>query len=488
MDTIYLVPQKKLGKISEDLYGVFAEHIGGVIYDGIWVGEDSKAENIRGFRKKIIDKLKEADIRLIRWPGGCFAELYDWRDGIGPVEDRPVRINVWTKRDGRYEPNRVGTDEFLDFCELCEAKPYIAANITTTTPLDIVEWIDYCNSPADTTTLAKLREKNGRREPYNVKLWGVGNETWGGGGNMTPQTYAMEYRRYSEVMHDMAHGLELIGSGANCFDYSWTRGFLDVFQSSSKHMSGLSFHYYCGAAGDPLAFTTEEWYQLLGKASRMQELIERHYAAAVGYGLEKYAKLCIDEWGCWHPEGSGPSKGFNLFEQQSTMRDAMVTALTLNIFNNNCEKIRLATVAQLVNNLHALFLSGGEICICTPTYHVFDLFKNHHGGEAIEAIADAPSAGGLPGLSVSASKKDGKLTVTAANLSADRDTEVMLKPFGGHFGKAVIRTLAHDDIHACNTFEEPERVKPVDRTVEDFNGVLVLPHGSVVSVTADMAE
>ena len=188
MDKIYAVLPEKIGTISPLIYGVFSEHIGGVIYDGIYVGEDAKVENVHGFRKFIIDKIKEAGIPLIRWPGGCFAEIYDWRDGIGPKDERPVRINWWTVNDHRYEPNQVGTDEFMDFCRMCDAEPYFAANITTTTPLDIRDWIDYCNSPAGTTSMAKLREKNGHKEPYGVKYWGVGNETWGGGGNMTPES------------------------------------------------------------------------------------------------------------------------------------------------------------------------------------------------------------------------------------------------------------------------------------------------------------
>ena len=193
MDKIYLVFPKKLGTIAPNIYGVFAEHIGGVIYDGIWA-PDTK-DNVEGFRREIIEKMKAAKIPLVRWPGGCFAEIYDWKDGIGPRENRPVRVNWWTGHDGRYEPNEVGTDEFMRFCELVNAEPYIAANITTTTPLNIRDWVDYCNSPAGTTTMAKLREENGHKEPYNVKLWGVGNETWGGGGDMTPEYYAMDYRR-----------------------------------------------------------------------------------------------------------------------------------------------------------------------------------------------------------------------------------------------------------------------------------------------------
>lgn len=496
MSNIYVMLPKKLGTIEPNIYGVFAEHIGGVVYDGIYVGENSSVPNIRGFRTEIIENMKKAGIPLIRWPGGCFAETYNWRDGIGPKSERPTRVNWWTKWDGRYETNEFGTDEFMDFCSLCEAEPYFAANITATTPLDIREWMDYCNSPAGTTTLARLREKNGHREPYNVKLWGVGNETWGGGGRMTPEIYAHEYRKYVELMDNMEVGgrdtktYKFIGSGANGGDTEWTRRFLETIGEKNNRMTGYSFHYYCGNAGDPLTFTTEEWYELLAKASRMQYMIDVHWGTVVSYKMEHCAKLAIDEWGCWHPDGSGPSKGYNLFEQQSTMRDAVVSALTLNIFNNNCEKIMLTTVAQLVNNLHCLFLSGGENCICTPTYHVFDMYKTHHGATAVECVSDCgKTEKGLEMLSSSASVKDGRLTLTLANLSADRDIDADLDLVGGSLGKnAVITTLACDDVHMHNTFEEPERVKPITCESCDWNGKVIIPHGGIVTVVVDYCE
>lgn len=482
MDKVYLVFPKSYGEISSALYGVFAEHIGGVIYDGIYCGENCDAENIRGFRKFIIDKLREAEIPMIRWPGGCFAEAYDWRDGIGPKSERPVRINWWTEYDSRYEPNLVGTDEFLDFCSLCGAEPYIAANLTSTTPLDIRDWIDYCNSPAGTTSLSALREKNGRRDPYNVRYWGVGNENWGGGGNMTPEFYANEYRRYATIMNNASKSLELIGCGANGADYNWTRVFLESLSRKSAKMSGMAFHYYCGKAGDTVNFSDSEWNQLISQAGRMQELIDRHWSSVVSHGMEESAKLCIDEWGCWHPDGTGPSRGANLFEQQSTMRDAVVTALTLNIFNNNCDKIKLAAVAQLVNNLHALFLSAGSNCITTPTYHVFEMFKNHHGASSLETLADGS-------ISASASVKGGNVTLTLANLSCERDIEVKIEPIGRKLGKnALISILGDGDVRAHNTFENPERVKSMRSIVDDFGGEIEIPRGGVASLTVDYVE
>ena len=484
MEKIYLYFPKKRGTISPLLYGALTEHIGGVFYDGLYVGKDSTVPNKNGFRLAAVEALKEAGISVLRWPGGCFAECYDWRDGIGEQSERPVRRNFWTQHDGRYENNAVGTDEFLGLCEDCGAEPYIAANATSLTPLAIRDWIDYCNSAENTTTLSRLRAANGHPAPYRVRLWGIGNECWGFGGNMTPESCAMEYRRYASIVKNASDDLMLIGSGANAGDYRWTREFLQAYSTSMHYMDALSFHYYTSARGGAVDFSENDWYSMLAAANKMEDLINRHYAAALSFGLEKDAALCIDEWGCWHPEGSGPSKGANLYEQQSTMRDAAVTALTLNLFNNNCEKIKIACVAQLVNNLHALFLASGEHFIKTPTFHVFRMFREHQGGTLIETGTTAPEiADGLSGLSVSASVKDGFLTLTAANLSATEDREVSLEPVAAGFtGSASVTLLAADDVHAHNTFDAPETVSTVSYDIEAFDGKIIIPHGAVIRI------
>jgi alpha-N-arabinofuranosidase len=471
MKRLYLMAPEKIGIIKPELYGHFSEHIGGVIYDGIWVGKNSTVPNINGFRKELVEKLRKIKPPVLRWPGGCFSETYNWRDGIGPQDKRPIRINWWNALDGRYEPNEVGINEFVEFCGLIGAKPYIAANITSMTPLDIRNWIDYCNSPKGTTTFAKEREANGAPEPFNIRYWGIGNENWGGGGNMTPETYAHEFRKYAVVADNTSRDLCLIGCGANSFDYDWTKRFLEIFRSSEKHMKGLSIHYYCGQSGDPVNFNESEWYQLLTQANEMDTLVNRHWNIIKGFGMESNAALVVDEWGCWHRDGSGPSKGYNLFEQQSTMRDAVVSALTLNIFNNNCEKIMMANAAQLVNNLHTLFLAGGNNCITTPTYHVFDMFKEHQGGVAIKTVIDNEiikyknpwgNDAEIKKLSVSASVKDGYITLTAVNVSACDDETVELSPVGFNFeDDCELTVLFNDDYHAHNTFEDPEAVRPV---------------------------
>ncbi len=479
MKKVYLVYPKKLGTIAPEIYGHFSEHIGGVFYDGLWVGKDSKIPNINGFRKDLVEKLRAIHPPVLRWPGGCFAETYDWRDGVG--ENRPVRPNWWTANDGRYESNEVGTHEFMELCELIGAKPYVAANITSVTPQHILNWMDYCLSPRGTTTLALEREKNGHPEPFDIPFWGLGNENWGGGGDMRPEYYADAYRRLAMPARTVINGtgaknVELYTCGSNAFDYTWTHGVVPVLEKSSKLVNGFAMHYYCGASGEAVDFTEDQWDELIWKATRMEEIIRRNWNIICGHNMQDHCKLVVDEWGCWHPGGSGPSKGYNLFEQQSTMRDAMVAALTLNIFNNHCDKVRMANAAQLVNNLHCCFLAGDEHCITTPTYHVFDMYQGHQGAEALETV-------GPDGLSVSASQKDGKTLVTIGNLSCREDVEISLESLGLRLpetGKA--RMLAHDDIHAHNTFENPEVVVPVEF---DFDPTkpLNIPKAAVVALS-----
>jgi len=483
MKNVYLVTPKKTGTIAPEIYGHFSEQIGGVFYDGLWVGKDSDIPNIRGFRKDLVEKLKAIHPPVLRWPGGCFAEAYDWRDGIG--ENRPTRPSWWTPYDSRYESNAVGTHEFLDLCEIIGAQPYFAANLTAVTPLQIRDWMDYCLSPRGTTTLALEREKNGHPEPWNIPFWGVGNENWGGGGNMRPEFYADECRRFAVIMRNVSKDVELYACGTNAFGYDWTHGVIPSLMNSEKHISGYAMHYYCGKAGDPLTFTEAEWDQMILQANRMEEIIERNWNIICGYGAQDRIKLIVDEWGCWHPDGSGPSKGYNLFEQQSTMRDAMVAALTLNIFNRHCDKVRMANVAQLVNNLHCLFLAGGENCIVTPTYHVFDMFKGHQGAEAIDVvITDNETL--KDSVSASASVKDGKMLITLGNLSCTEDAQISLCGVGaalGTMGKG--RLLAHEDMHAHNTFEEPEKVKPVDFTF-DPNSTITLPRAGIMALEIEL--
>jgi len=489
MKKVSVLFPKKLGTIAPEIYGHFSEHIGGVFYDGLWVGKDSDIPNIRGFRKEAIDKLRAINIPVLRWPGGCYAEVYNWRDGIG--ENRPVRRNWWTKDDGRFEPNHVGTHEFLDLCELIGAKPYFAVNVTSSTPREAWEWMDYCLSPKGSTTLALEREKNGHPEPFDIPFWGIGNENWGGGGNMTPDYYALEYRRFATLLQDMGFGVELIAGGANGADYNWTRQLAASLSGSRNNIvNAMSFHYYCSnrkeRETDPINYTDNGWFALIEDAERIEDLIIRHHGATMSYKMEDRLGLVIDEWGCWNAGGSGPSKGYNLFEQQSTMRDAMVAATTLNIFNKHCDKIRMANLAQVANNIQSLFLTQGEKFTVTPTYHVFDLYKEHQGGEALDTVV-SDNADIHSRVSVSASVKNGRMLITLANYALE-DTQISLDLLGTEpVGKASARILDCDNIRACNTFEDPHRIAP--RQIElDLSAPLTLPRASIIAISVDISK
>jgi len=482
MKQIYLVAPKKLGTIAPEIYGHFAEHIGGVFYDGMWVGKDSDIPNIRGFRKDLVEKLKAIHPPVLRWPGGCYAETYDWRDGIG--EDRPTRTSWWTIWDGKYESNAVGTHEFIDLCEIIGAKPYFAANLTSLTPLHIRNWMDYCLSPRGTTTLAKEREKNGHPEPFDIPYWGVGNENWGGGGHMRPEYYADECRKYAEIMHNLAPDVQLYACGTNADNHDWALRSIPIlnYTFTGRHpVHGFAMHYYCGNAGDPVAFTEAEWTQQLVQAQKMEDIILRNWNIICANDAQEHIKLVVDEWGCWHKDGSGPNSDDHLFEQQSTMRDAMVAALTLHIFNRHCDKVVMANVAQVNNNLHSLFLSHEDKCFATPTYHVFDMFQGHQGAEAIDTVVTNNEEFNSS-ITVSASRKDGKLLVTIGNLSCTEDAEISLEKVGICVKpEGTGRMLAHEDMHAHNTFEAPEAVVPTNFTF-DTTKPLIIPKAGIVAL------
>ena len=493
-DVTVLFAQSR-GTINPNIYGHFTEHIGGVFYDGLWVGEDSPIENVRGFRKALVDSFKKINPSVVRWPGGCFAETYDWRDGIGPREKRPRRINWWYNWDKRVESNQVGTHEFMDFCEQVGAQPYVAANMTTLPALHIRNWMEYCNAPAHASTLADERAENGHEAPFNVRYWGIGNENWGGGGNMSAEMCAREYMRFDMICSSLPGEKITVACGANGHDVSWTREMMHTMAQKGVRPGALSVHYYCGTAGAPQEFTDEEWYQLLHQANYMQNIVDDNRAAMDEFDPERRVMMYVDEWGCWHKDGSGPSKGYNLFEQQSNMRDAVVTALTLNIFNDRCDVVGMANVAQLCNNLHALYLASGEHFVETPTYHVFDLYKTHQGARQLGVMNEcgtfAPPEDKhraykpLDRVSVSASQAaDGTVTITLANADLHEPARVTLHGAGGSLtGRAIVRTLSSEDAHTCNTFENPTAVTPTERAIDLADGdALMLPAASVTSV------
>jgi len=510
---------EEIGTISRDIYGHFAEHLGGVVYDGIWVGENSRVPNTGGIRTALVEALKRIRAPVVRWPGGCFADSYDWRDGTGPRERRPRRTNFWVDapewpegapKDGpwRYEPNHFGTNEFLRFCQLAGAEAYLAANVRGLGAQSFYEWVEYVNSPTGTTTGAERRAAGplGSRDPYKVRFWGVGNESWGCGGNLTPEEYAAEYRRFTAAVPRYGVDLKFIASGANVDDFNWTRGFFSKTAEKGSFLFGgiygWGLHHYAwnlglgktndwfAAKGDGLKFNEAEYYELLREADRMESLINQHWTIMGQYDRQHRVKLVVDEWGAWYRKGSEVHPT-HLLGQQSTMRDALLAGLTLDTFNRHADKVAMANCAQLVNCLHSLFLAHEENFILTPTYHVFEMFVPHMGAQAVRTLFSAPEVSytrvdkpaefwGLSG-SASLGGKQLTLTVTNPHMTEARETEVAVR--GARVASARARVLSERDVHAHNTFANPREVEPRDEAVNAAGGGAFVYRFAPASVT-----
>ncbi len=480
---------EQIGTIKPAIYSQFAEHIGGVIYDGIWVGPDSKIANTDGIRQKLIDHVKQLGHVVVRWPGGCFADKYHWRDGIGPRASRPRRFGRWREET---ETNHFGTHEFMRFCRLCEVEPYFAANVGTGSPEEFQQWIEYCNAPAGSTSVADERAANGATEPFRVRYWGVGNESWGCGGNFIPEDYCREYRKFTEWLPKYGVPLYLIAAGPNGNDVGWTRRFFAKWNDGQHApIQGWAPHYYCGTTGHALQFNQDQWYEQLHKANRMEALIKDQWAALGEFDTKHGIKLIVDEWGSWHPEGTEINKR-HLFEQMGTLRDGLVAALSLDTFNRHAEKVDMANVAQLVNNLHSLFLADGDNFVATPTFYVYTMYRPHHGAKAVRMVVEAPDvafhAGGgeqqLFRVAGSASiTGSGSATVTLVHTHATEPAEVVMRLKGGKASGVQHIALSHERLNAHNTFAQPETVMPRPAaTAPHVNGEeirCVLPPASV---------
>jgi alpha-N-arabinofuranosidase len=501
---IEVLTAEPIGTIAPEIYGHFAEHLGGVIYDGIWVGEKSKIPNIGGIRKSLVDAMKKIKPGLVRWPGGCFADSYNWRDGVGPKAQRARHTNFWRDAgewpkdapDGPWknETNQFGTDDFLRFCRLVGAEGYIAANLRGLSAKDFDEWVEYCNSPAGSTTAADVRGASGEREPFNVRYWGIGNESWGCGGNFTPEEYAAEYRRFTAWVPNYGLKLAFIGAGPNGGDLDWTRRFFTKLNERRAlgSMWGWALHHYSWnvsggrtsdwrqGKGDALNYSEEEWYELLNQADQMETLITSQWNVMGETDRMHRVKLVVDEWGAWYKPGT-EANNTHLLGQQSTIRDAVLAGLTLDTFHRHADKVGAASVAQLVNCLQALFIAHEDKFALTPTYHVFDMYSAHQRANAIRTIVSSPpvayTRNGQPatlrGLMGSASLQDRQLvlTVTNADLKTPRETEIAIR---GATIKAIKGTsLTAGDIHAHNSFEDPHRVEPKEVRIAQTGNPLV---------------
>ncbi len=467
-------PKKKLGQINKEIYGHFSEHLGRCIYEGLYVGEDSKIPNTKGMRNDVVAALKEMKIPVLRWPGGCFADEYHWKDGIGPKETRKKMIN--THWGGVVEDNSFGTHEFMELCSQLDCKVYINGNMGSGTVQEMSEWVEYLTFEG-ISPMSDLRAKNGHKEPWKVDYFGVGNENWGCGGNMTPEYYGNEYRRYQTYVRNYNQNapVQKIACGANSDDYQWTR---EVLETTHKHapasfhgfMDGLSLHYYTypeswDNKGSATEFDEKTWYKTLRKTLYMETLIKRHSAIMDQYDPDKVIGMIIDEWGTWFDCEPGTNPGF--LYQQNTMRDALVAGINLNIFNKHCDRVKMANIAQLVNVLQSVILTEGEKMLLTPTYHVFKMYKAHQDAQLLDSSIETDMIGleeefMVPNLHESVSMaENGKVLITINNLSLSDSYEIDSEIVQSKV-KAVKGTILTGDMRAHNTFENPNHVQTAE--------------------------
>jgi len=484
--SITITKQDNAPVISKHIYGHFAEHLGRCIYDGFYVGENSKIPNTNGVRNDIIVALKDLGIPNLRWPGGCFADTYHWKDGIGPKGERPAMVNQWW--GGTTEDNSFGTHDFLDLCETLGTEPYLAANVGSGTVKEFTDWVQYVNHSGK-SPMADLRKKNNRDKAWGVSIWGVGNEMWGCGGNMTPEYYANLFKQYSTFMADWQNTGKLfrIASGANVADYHWTEV---LMRDIPKNLiEGVALHSYSFVTwekkGSSTKFDEQQYFTTMQTALKMEELVTRHSEIMDKYDAAKKIALIVDEWGGWYDVEEGTNPGF--LYQQNTMRDAMIAGTTLNIFNNHSDRVRMANLAQTVNVLQAVILTKGDKMLLTPTYHVMHLYKVHQDAKLLPIKLTSPEYKfgneTLPAISASASVKDGKTHISLVNIHAKDKitTEVNLEAL--NLKDFTAKILVSPKLQDHNTFENPNAITP--KEFKDFKlkkGVLTvtLPPFSVV--------
>ena len=458
-------PDRGRNLIPKEIYGQFAEHLGSCIYGGLWVGEDSPIPNIQGYRKDVFEALKRLQVPVLRWPGGCFADDYHWMDGIGPKDQRPtLRNNNW---GGTIEDNSFGTHEFLNLCEMLGCEPYISGNVGSGTVKEMAQWVEYMTSSGD-TPMARLRQQNGREKPWHVKYFGIGNEAWGCGGNMTPEYYSDEFRRYNTYLRNQpGNNLYRIASGASDYDYNWTRV---LMRRIGRRMDAISVHYYTiknwSRKGKATAFSDDEYLLTLEKCLDVENVVRRHCQIMDETDPEKHIALLVDEWGTWWDEEPGTIPG-HLY-QQNSLRDALVASLMLNVYHKYTDRVRMANIAQLVNVLQAMILTDQEgtgHMVLTPTYHVFEMYRGFQEAtflpfdlrcDSLTTIEGRP----VPRLSAStARQKDGQIVLSLVNTSLQDEENVTI-----HLGQSAKevegRILTSPQANDFNNFDHPETVSP----------------------------
>ena len=491
MAKLVINENKTEGHINPEIYGHFSEHLGRCIYEGLYVKEDSGIPNVNGMRTDVVEALKEMQIPVLRWPGGCFADEYHWKDGIGPKESRKKMIN--TNWGGVVEDNSFGTHEFFELCRQIGCETYINGNMGSGTVQEMSEWVEYMTFDG-VSPMADLRAENGHEKPWTVDFFGIGNENWGCGGNMNPEFYGNMYRRYQTFVRDYDGNKKIrkIACGANSDDYEWTQEVMKAcFRriSPQQHgmMDGLSLHYYTvpetwDHKGSATEFAEKDWYKTMKKTMYMEELIRRHSAIMDQYDPDKKVGMIVDEWGTWYDVEPGTNPGF--LYQQNTMRDALVAGINLNLFNKHSDRVKMANIAQMVNVLQSMILTEGEKMVKTPTYHVFDLYQVHQENDLLASSLETEQVGledeyMVPNLTESVSvDADGVLHITMTNVDLEKAYPVEAVLLGKEAGeiKAEIVTGHMQD---KNTFEEPETVG-----VQGFDGVQATKEGISFTIPA----
>lgn len=461
--------------INRNIYGHFAEHLGRCIYGGLYVGDkNTTIPHKDGVRLDIIEALKKLKVPVLRWPGGCFADTYHWMDGIGPKDKRPSMLNIWW--GNVREDNSFGTNEFLNMCEEIGAAPYLGGNVGSGTPQELADWVKYTTHPNGSSPMTDLREKNGRKTPWKVTYWGVGNEAWGCGGNMKPEYYANIYRQYATFMTNWnnSDGIYRIASGASDDDYRWTEVLMRDLPAGLY--DALALHHYSviswSKKGPSTTFTEQEYFTTMKRALQMEELVQKHSAIMDKYDPQKKKALIVDEWGGWYEVEPGTNGAF--LYQQNTMRDAMIAGTTLNIFNNHCDRVKMANLAQIINVLQAVILTDKEKMILTPTYHVMEMYNVHQDAQMIPVSVPAVNytldTSKLQAVWASASRKNGVTHVSLVNIDAKKAQDVTINIEGAGYKSVSGRILASEKLQDHNTFEQPEKIKPKAFTGASLNG------------------
>jgi alpha-N-arabinofuranosidase len=466
--TATVLLEKEIGTIRPELHGHFLEHLGSAVYGGIWVGEDSSIPNIRGLRKMAVEYLQALKIPVLRWPGGCFADAYHWRDGIGP--NRPCRINQWW--DGVVEDNSFGTHEFMELCKLLGARPYLAGNLGSGSVAELHDWVEYCNDPFG-SSLAEERIANGAPGPFGVRFWGIGNESWGCGGNLNPEEYAALYSRFATFLPTCGGTVPyLIAVGSEGKDLDWTRRFFlaRAHRRYKPPLNAIAMHFYFWGKSKPTEYTHETISKQLGELENLEQAIIEQRGLIDSLTAESpqtRIDLVLDEWGTWDQTDESLERLHGKLYQENTMKDGIAAGLALNIFHRHADKLAMCNLAQMVNVLQAPLLASGDRCVRTPTYYALQLAMKHRGNRALEAHASN-------GISLSASRSSRELVLSFVNPDPANETEFSCKIPGARLGEVTALSLSDDDWNASNTFDSPERITPRAAAVHVEGGELTL--------------